>query len=362
MNILHVSSAMTWRGGEQQIEYLIRELQKLGVQNHLSTPYMSALSDSGLEDHAYIHTYKKRSSFNPFIGFHIHNIVKNHHIDIVHVHDSHSHNYAITAAVIGMSSPIILSRRLDFLPTSKMKYNHASISSILCVSDHVKEVMLNIIDNPEKLKTVHDGIDLNKKSPAKYEIKSKYHIPEHATIIANTSAMADHKDYPTFLRTASELLKNTARDLYFLIIGGDAGSRSSIELMIDELGIREKVILTGFVPQAHKLLNEVDVFLFTSKEEGLGSAILEAMLYEVPIVSTEVGGVREIVTDSVNGFLCPIGDHICLASKVLSLLNNKSRRQEIINEGSNFVKKFSSVAMAEKTLAIYQEVLNSVIN
>lgn len=357
MNILHLSSAKSWRGGEQQIDYLIRGLSELGVKNHLLTPYQSPLSATDMDGHAYIHTYKKLSSFNPMVSISIMNLVSRHNIDLVHIHDSHSHNYFITAAYLGLKTPAILSRRVDFPPSTKSKYNHPSIKSIICVSNYVRNIIKPILNNPKIASVIHDGVDLDKKNTDDYGFRLRHNIPPETILIANISAIAGHKDYPTFVRTADRVLQS-GYDVIFAIIGGDAGEEEKVRQMITDKRLLNKIIITGFQPEAHRILNEVDIFLFTSKEEGFGSTLLDAMLYGVPIVTTSAGGIPEMIVDNKNGLMCPVGDDECLSKNIIALIENKSLSDSIISNEQQDVTRFSAQNMASKTLLIYQEILN----
>ena len=128
--------------------------------------------------------------------------------------------------------------------------------------------------------------------------------------------------------------------------------------MITDKRLLNKIIITGYQPEAHRILNEVDIFLFTSKEEGFGSTLLDAMLYGVPIVSTSAGGIPEMINDQYNGILCPVGGDKCLSKNIIALIENKSLSDFIITNEQQDVTEFSAQNMASKTLLTYQEILN----
>ena len=358
MNILHVSSAKSWRGGEQQLVYLMKGLQELRITNHLLCPSNSPLSIHPHEDTCYLHTYRKYSSFNPVTSISMINLVERHHIDIVHVHDSHAHNYAITASIMGMKSPIVVSRKVDFPTKSRSKYNHPAIKAIICVSNHVKSILEPIIRNSDLLHVVHDAIDPNKRTNKLINLRSKYEIPDDHTLIANISALADHKDYPTFLRTASQF-DGSDEKCTFMIIGADAGEEKNIKKLWHELNIETRVIFTGYLPLAHPGLNEIDVFLFTSKEEGMGSTLLDAMLYEVPIVCTDAGGIKELVKHKYNGLMAPVGDAYQLATHIRSIISDKKLARQLTDRAKSTVDDHTYIHLAHKTLDIYQNILNN---
>ena len=105
---------MTWRGGEQQIAYLVEELNKVGVQQWIFCPVNSALANHCLFHNLPHFTYRKLFSTNPLVAFQFKNVCERLKIEIAHIHDSHSHTFAYISALLGNTTPLIVSRRVDF--------------------------------------------------------------------------------------------------------------------------------------------------------------------------------------------------------------------------------------------------------
>lgn len=301
-------------------------------------------------------TYRKLFSINPVVGMHIRWICQRLKISHVHVHDSHSHTFAVLAAsLFGNRVPIIIHRRVDFpIGQSKLslwKYNHKKVGAIICVSNFVRELIIPKLKNPDLAKVVHDGVDLKKNKKVKHSKKSA-----HAKLrIGNVAAIAPHKDYFTFVRTAENLL-NDDLDAHFLIIGGDGGEEVAVRNLIAERGLSEDIEMMGFRKDVLKLLSNLDLLLFTSKTEGLGSTLLDAMCLGVPIVATEAGGIPEIIDHEKTGLLAPVGDAEKLAAQVQRILNDNELRKDILSNSKKKVIGFSKKNMAKETLKIYQEI------
>jgi glycosyltransferase involved in cell wall biosynthesis len=117
------------------------------------------------------------------------------------------------------------------------------------------------------------------------------------------------------------------------------------------------VTFAGFRPDLQVLLPELDLFLFTSKEEGLGSSILDAYNCGVPVVATRAGGIPEIVEDGVTGLLAPIRDPAALAASVRRVLGDPALRARLVAGGARRAAELSVEAMTEATVAIYREVV-----
>ena len=101
----------------------------------------------------------------------------------------------------------------------------------------------------------------------------------------------------------------------------------------------------------------MDIFLFTSKEEGLGTSVLDALACQVPVVTTRAGGIPEMITNEYNGLLCGIQQPKELAAAVLRVVNDNAFKELLVKNGGNTVLNFSKEKMASETLKNYQEVL-----
>ncbi len=377
-HIAHLSTPKNWRGGEQQIAYLATELdQNNTIQQTVLTPQNSSLSD-------FIKKYKEEnkasnldvkslegsSKFGQarFLA----KFCKENNIDIVHLHDAHAHTIAILSAVFFQNTTkFILSRRVDFPVKnnffSKYKYNHSSIKKIVCVSDKIKEITAKSIKDKSKLVTVHSGIDLKKFENIKHPttiLREEFGLEKNTILIGNVAALAPHKDYITFLETAKLLLpklkerekqENTYREIRFFLIGKEDGSENEIQGWLNQnQEIKDYFILTGFRNDIPIILKELDIFLFTSQTEGLGTSILDAFASKVVVVATAAGGIPESVIDNKTGLLSEIKNTVSLAENVEKVLYDDELRNNLIQNATLHLQNFTKENTAKKTLEIYK--------
>ncbi len=242
---------------------------------------------------------------------------------------------------------------------SSWKYNARSVSRIVCVSDFIRELITPDIKLPEKLTTVHSGIDLQRfeqvgKSLKTNRLRSEYQIPEEHFLVANIAAIAPHKDYFTFVKTAEKLIHDDF-PATFLAIGADGGELAQIRQFIQEKKLEDRIILTGFRSDVPQVLPELDLLLFTSKTEGLGTTLLDAFACSVPVVATNAGGIPEVVEAGVTGFVCEVGDAECLAEAVRKLLTDSDLRSKLLENAKRRVQQFSKAEMASAILEIYRK-------
>lgn len=356
-NILHISTPKSWRGGEQQIAYLYEELNSKGVTQHILCQKNSEMAKKGKSLGWNIIECLKITAIDPFFAKKVNQVCKQKKIDIIHAHDSHAHSFAvISASIFGNTTPIIVSRRVDF-PISRSsikKYNHKNIRRIICVSDAIKKIIEPDIKDKSTLRTIHSGIDLNKFSKNSSEVKklhNEFNIPYEIPLIGNISAIAPHKDYFTFINTAEELL-NRNNKLKFIIIG-TGPMEKEIKNYCTKKKLDKHIIFTGFRTDIQEILHELDIFLITSETEGLGTSIIDAFACRVPVVATRAGGIPEIVKHEKSGLLADVKDAKELANQVERILTGRLDRSKIISGQQQILKKFTKSITAEKTYLEY---------
>ncbi|PTX15215.1 glycosyltransferase involved in cell wall biosynthesis [Pontibacter mucosus] len=364
MRVLHLVSEKTWRGGEQQVAYLIAELQQLGVSNYVACRKGSAFHEYCQRQSIPHSALPFANEFDVVTALRVKAYSRQHKLELMHVHSGHAHAISVLSHALGNTLPIILSRRVDFPVKnnllSRLKYNYKGIRRVVCVSDKIKEVVSQSLDRPELCVTVYSGIDLSRfaGSAKTGKLHREFNLPPTSPLIGNISAIAPHKDYYTFIDTAELVLQQHPEARFFII--GDGPLRQDIESYARHKNLQDRVIFTGFRKDIPESMPELDVMLVTSETEGLGTTILDAFACRVPVVATRAGGIPEIVRDGVTGLLAPVKAPAELAQKVHEVLTNEQKRQQLIEGASRLLQEFSKRNTALRTLAIYQEVLGKV--
>ena len=178
----------------------------------------------------------------------------------------------------------------------------------------------------EKMKSVPTGIDDSKFKPAldKEVVRKELGIPTDKTIIGILATLRDWKGHE-YLFEALTYIKSQN---YHLMVIGDGPYRPSLERKIDELGIREKVSLVGNQENVVPWLQALDIFTLPSYgNEGVPQSIMQAMLCGLPIISTDVGSILEVLRPEQNGICVKTQDAISLADALNKLMADKYKRQ-----------------------------------
>jgi len=361
LKILHLSSERSWRGGEQQIAYLIETLSQRNVENWVAVRAGSEFETHCINSAISFSSLPFRNSFDLATAWQLKKICQRHNISVVHAHSGKSHSLAVFSCVLGNRTPLIVSRRIDIIPKNnfltRWKYNHRAVKKILCVSDEIKKIMKNFIQQPDKCITVYSGVDLHKfDSIANTNtLRREYNIADDYTLIGNTSAFDIYKDYFTFVDTIELLLQKKLKVKAFII--GRGPLEQAIREYVSNKNLEQAIIFTGFRKDVKNILGELSIFLMPSSMEGLGTSILDAFLAGVPVVSTIAGGIPEMVTHEKNGMLAPVGNSAMLAEHIERIMKDEALRMKLISGAREKVKLFSKELTAEKTQKIYLDVL-----
>jgi len=169
--------------------------------------------------------------------------------------------------------------------------------------------------------------------------------------VGTVARLAPVKDPMTFLEVASRVHLELPECRFVMI--GDGPMRPEVERGVIAAGLSDRLILAGNRTDVHRLLPAFDVFLITSVSEGLPRGMLEALASGVPVVSTDVGGVSELLTGTANGMICPVGDPGCLAVRTLEILNSPGLSGSLLRNVERDLEPFSADKMISDLRSLY---------
>jgi glycosyltransferase involved in cell wall biosynthesis len=165
------------------------------------------------------------------------------------------------------------------------------------------------------------------------------------------------KAFDIFLR-AARLISEKLPDAAF-VIAGDGPLMSSLAVLSRDLGIDDRVVLTGFRDDILNLMNTFDIYVISSHHEGIPISALEAMAMKKALVSTRVGGMPEIIEDSHSGLLVEPGNANAIADGCVRILNDPKLRADIENGARSRVEEEFSVAIQrERIVNLYTELMS----
>ncbi len=361
MKILHINLQKSWRGGEQQLAYLMTALHERKIDQILICSENSKLEGFAKKEKLQYVALKK-GFFQKIINLNkLSKLISREKIDLIHCHESKGHSLALfTKIIYNFKAKILLHRRVVFpikgFFSKKVKYSSKYIDLVICISNAVEKVFHETTGNKNTV-IIHSMTDTHLKSLNQGILSTKYNIPENKTIIGYIAALTFEKDHFTFLDTAKLLLKEN--DLHFVLIG-EGKEREQLVAYSNQLGLSEHVDFIGFVENAKQLIPEIDILLFTSTKEGLGSTILDFFVAKKPVVTVKNGGSEDLVFNGETGFICNPKDSETLAENIKFLINNPEKKDIIVENAYQFVENnFSIDSITEKTIDVYAKLINT---
>jgi L-malate glycosyltransferase len=353
--IVHLASGREWRGGQNQVLLLARAFAQRGtVEQVVVTGRGTLLADRLRAAGVPVRDVGWRIGLSPAALLGAVSEARRSPA-ILHAHDAHALTLAGVAARL-THSPFVVTRRVDF-PLRRPGY-WTRADRIIAISGAVRRVLLSDGIPDTRIATVHSGIDIDAvRAVRPGGIRAELGLPESGPLAVTVGALVDHKDHATLVEAAA-LLRSRRPDMHWAI-AGEGELRGALEERIARLDLRDRVHLLGQVAQPLRLIGSAEVFVMSSKEEGLGTTVLDAMALGVPIASTSGGGIPEMLSEGA-GLLSPPGNPAALADSVDRLLGDPALRESTRQRASERVGRFSAESMANGVLSVYRSVMESV--
>ena len=188
-------------------------------------------------------------------------------------------------------------------------------------------------------------------------IRKTLGIDQKAFVVGHVRALVDsHKSQQQIIEMARNSI-NTAPDVLYVLVGGGSDEQS----LREQAGGLSNIRFTGHVDNVGDYLNVLNLFLYPSRHEGLGSVLLDALEFGLPVVATRVGGIPEIIEDGVNGYLFEVNDIDSMLKAILGLRSDAKLAAAIGEENKRAADAYTPARMGKRYELIYQNVLDSLI-
>ncbi len=292
--------------------------------------------------------------------------LKSAQIDILHTHDFYTNIFGMAAGTLARVPVRIASMRetAGMRSASQKQVQRVAYSlarHVVANSNAVRERLIADGTGAEKVSVIYNGLDLRRlsTSASRPESLSMLDLPDDSrhrfvTIVANMRH--EVKDYPMFLRAARRV-KDAVPEAAFLL-AGEGELTDSLKTRARELGIDDSTFFLGRCENVAELLSISEICVLSSKAEGFSNSILEYMAAARPVVVTDVGGAREVVSEGETGYLVASGDDAAMADRLISLLRDPERARMMGEKGRRAVEeKFSCEAQLARTEALYERLL-----
>lgn len=355
MRILHVDTALSWRGGQNQVLLTARGMVARGHSVAVACRGGGAL-ETRLRG-AGVDTFPiaVRGEASPLGLLSLARAFRSFRPEVAQLHDPHGVTAGLLAARLHGTARLVATRRVDFPlrgPLSRRKYT--SCRRVIAVSRAVAAVLEAGGVDADRIRVVYEGVPNRPAAGGGAEALAALGVPAGCRVVGNVAALADHKDHATLLESAPGVLRRVPEACFVVV--GEGELRPRLEARARELGLGERWIFAGFRSDLDRLLPAFAIFCLSSHREGLGTSLLDAMNFAIPIVATAAGGIPEAVEDGVTGRLVPPRDPPALAEALASLLLDAGRRAAMGQAGRRrFEARFSDERMVGETLRVFEE-------
>ncbi|MEP6572032.1 MAG: glycosyltransferase [Gemmatimonadota bacterium] len=349
--ILHVASGREWRGGQRQVWLLARGLAALGVPQTVltgtGTILASRLAEAGISvrEVGWSMGIDPRAAMSAIIAARKEPVV-------LHAHDAHA---AVLASFARRWArrPFIATRRTNF-PLSRPGA-WAVADRVVAISAAVRATLERSGIQRSRLVVIPSGIDIAETRAAeRMDVRARLDLPPEALLVVAVGALTIEKGHEDLI--AAIALLRESMPLVHLVIAGAGPLRARLEQQAISAGIRDRVHLLGHLPEAASLIAEANLFVLPSREEGLGTSILEAFALDVPVLATRVGGVPDLVGADA-GLLVPPADTAALAGAISRFLGDGTLRQSCISGARLRLPAFTASGMAESHRTVYRSLV-----
>jgi glycosyltransferase involved in cell wall biosynthesis len=356
IRVLHVDTEKGWRGGERQTLWLAAEMAKRGhesvVAARLGEPLAARASAAGLS----VIDCRPVSELDPRAAWRLRREILARRFDVVHAHTAHA--VAIGAmATLGTGVPLVVARRVDFplRGNAGTRWKYGRAARIVAVSNAVANVLVAGGIARSRIAVVPDGVDLRRTvEPATAATLAACGVAPNRPLVVQVAQLVGHKDPVNFVRAMAYANRGSTK-LQALLVG-DGPLRPEVTDEIKRLSLVDVIHLTGFRDDADSLLAAASVACLSSREEGMGSVLLDAMAFGRPIAATIAGGIPEVVVDGESGLLAERENPEALGAAIARLANDRALADRLAEAGRRRVGEFSVERMTDRTIEVYERV------
>lgn len=288
-------------------------------------------------------------------------------VSVVHAHQYTPFAYVAATRLFGKRPQVLFTEHGRFYPdltSAKRRWFNRVITSrrdrLVAVGDAVRQALIQNEGLPgERIEIIYNGVrtsPVNLTAVERSALRRELGAGDDEFIVIQVARLDSIKDHCTALNAIS--LATGQQPAVRLALVGDGPEKAHIEQLIAKLGLQQRVRMLGQRRDVPELLAAADAFLLSSLSEGIPVTIIEAMAAGLPVASTKVGGVPEVIDDEVTGLLAPPGDAPKLAAAIVRLASDVALRTKLAANGKvRAESRFSETEMVQRYDRIYAEMI-----
>lgn len=270
------------------------------------------------------------------------------------VHTYHAFGWQVAQSPQGSDWRNLLAPLIEQVYVAVERYGASISDGLIAVADlNKREVIERKVAPPEKISTIYSGIDLDRFSTCstdRNELCRRFELDPTLPIVGMIGRLSTQKAPLDFVKAAKLVLQSKPHVQFILV--GDGPLAQEVE---EAIGSEHRIKILGFMENITAIFSVLNVFALSSLWEGLGRALTEAMIMNIPVAATGVGGVPELVIHKETGLLSSPGDPAQLAENIVWLLDHPEEARKMSNRAKDrVVPAFSGQHMVERIEALYE--------
>lgn len=361
INMLQLVNGFAIGGGEMKVLELVQRLDKdrynitvcsVGQGGPLESEFRKIVER--------VEIYNKKFSFDFSLVAKVAHLMKEQEIEILQTTLFYADIIGAYAAYLA-KVPVVVSWEpvtgpFAFRHYWSYKLAMQKIDRVVAVSEDIRQRVIRERNlSPEKVLTIHYGVDLAKFAPEDQTLtRADIGVADNHLVLGTVARFDYPKGHKYLIDAAPDIVRRFP-NVHFVFVG-DGPLRLEIEQQIKQLGLKDYFILLGFRRDIKQLLGVFDLFILPSLSEGLPNAVLEAMACSNPVVATAVNGVVEVVKEGETGYLVPPADPTRMAEAVIKMLGSPENMKDMGKEGRERVVNHFSV---EQQISKFEELYYS---
>ena len=361
MNILHIDIHKGWREGESQLLQLGIALQKRGHHLWIGAPAKSRLFRRSAEFGLKTVAIREGGLLKPLEAARIGKTVVRNQMIILHLHGLQSLRFGLWVKRLTRAGVIVVLSLREVSPSFK-KWRQLRIGTgveIIVVNSKMAQKRLESGGiPPERLCLIYDGVDLIRFSPSvkPFDLFQEYSLPPEMTLIGYVAPSLCYNGERALIKAAREVVSINPETVF--LIAGKGKKRKNLEALIEQYGLSKNFIFCGFPEKIPAILAALDLFILPAIEGNPALTILEAMATAVPLIITDLPGVKDLIKDGVNGVIVPPGDPYALAKAIIEFMEDRKRWRIMGQEGRRVAEaQFDLNKTASKLEELYLKLL-----
>lgn len=362
MRIVHIDRQRSWTGQISRAYHVGVGLRELGHEVGFIAHPGSRLAARAREDGFAVFEAPLRGIRTYRSVFKIGRWLEERQVDIVHCHGPRDHLASFLAAPLAGNPLLVRTKhnhtRLRSGYFSRLLFDRAA--AVVAVSDFVRDLLLEDKIAPDKVLTIHDAVDVERFATRAKDaaLLEELGIAPDELVVGNVSSLHRRKGIDLILAAFAQLRAQLpGRKLRCVLTGKNY---QQWEPLVEELGLTEHVVFPGFQTDVPRYLSILDVYVLPSRQEALGTSIIEAMALGLPVVVSRTGGVAEAVTEDV-GIALEDPAPEALAEAIRDLLEDPERRRRLGEAGHRRATELFPIdAMVRRTHELYQRLAGGV--